>query len=114
MPNDAKLGLVVGVMLVIAVAVVFFRRDGAARPAVRAEVTQPAGAAEKPLPPQNQLPSSLAPEARQHIVQPGDTLFSLAKQYYGDGDEFYRIWKANRSLLENPDQLPRGLTLRIP
>jgi hypothetical protein len=27
MPNDAKLGLVVGVVLVIAIAVVFFRRE---------------------------------------------------------------------------------------
>ncbi len=27
MPNDAKLGLVVGVVLVIAVAVIFFRKD---------------------------------------------------------------------------------------
>jgi hypothetical protein len=28
MPNDAKLGMIVGVGLVIAIAVVFFRKDG--------------------------------------------------------------------------------------
>jgi hypothetical protein len=28
MPNDAKLGLIVGVVVVVAVAVVFFRKDG--------------------------------------------------------------------------------------
>ena len=40
MPNDAKLGLVVGVSLVIAVAVVFFRKeipDPARNPVVRGD-----------------------------------------------------------------------------
>ena len=32
MPSDAKLGLVVGILLVIAVAVVFFRKEDPARP----------------------------------------------------------------------------------
>jgi hypothetical protein len=32
MPNDAKLGLVVGVVVVIAVAVVFFRKEAPASP----------------------------------------------------------------------------------
>lgn len=55
MPNDAKLGLVVGVGLVIAVAVVFFRKDltAAAPTADRA-----AAAVSRPLPaPRAELPS---------------------------------------------------------
>jgi hypothetical protein len=47
MPNDAKLGLVLGVGLVIAVAVVFFRRDLAA---ARCETEPAAGIAVQPAP----------------------------------------------------------------
>ena len=41
MPNDAKLGMVVGVCLVILVAVIFFRKDlaGTNRPPENAAVT---------------------------------------------------------------------------
>jgi hypothetical protein len=41
MPNDAKLGFVVGVGVVIAIAVVFFRKDGGPAPPLK---TEPAAA----------------------------------------------------------------------
>ena len=47
MPNDAKLGLVVGVGLVIAVAVLLFRRDAPAPPPPAAE-SAPAGMVQSP------------------------------------------------------------------
>jgi hypothetical protein len=46
MPNDAKLGLVVGVGLVIAVAVMFFRREAPASPP--AAEPAPAGIVQSP------------------------------------------------------------------
>lgn len=49
MPNDAKLGLVVGVGLLMAVAVLFFRRDAPAGPPGAARLT-PAIAPATPLP----------------------------------------------------------------
>ena len=53
MPNDAKLGLIVGVGLVILVAVVFFRKDSSAAP-------PPAPAAAAPdAPPANAMSQGL-------------------------------------------------------
>jgi hypothetical protein len=45
MPNDAKLGLILGVGVVIAVTVVFFRKDGRSLPPAAGE---PAAAAVNP------------------------------------------------------------------
>src|SRR5947209_5865130 len=51
MPNDAKLGLVVGVGLVIAVAVVFSRKDPEAATSQTAAVAAPAASVADPCPP---------------------------------------------------------------
>lgn len=60
MPNDAKLGLVVGVGLVIAVAVVFFRRDLAtvtpSADRAAAAVSRPVPSPKAELPPQSPAP----------------------------------------------------------
>ena len=49
---------------------------------------------------------------RTHQVAGGETLFSLAKRYYGDGSRWQRIASANG--LAEDDTLKVGLTLRIP
>ena len=54
MPNDAKLGLVVGVGLVITVAVVFFRKDPEVLPSAQA-----ATAATRPAMPRSRKTSGL-------------------------------------------------------
>ncbi len=137
MPNDAKLGLVVGVGLVIVVAVVFFRRDvptfatndtraqassvglgGAKAPGERVarEVPGPlvgvdvAGRLPRPLP----IPSGATGEARSHVIQDGETLVSVARQYYGDGDKSTALFRANRDRLRAPDQVAPGTVLLIP
>lgn len=48
MPNDAKLGLVVGVSLVIVVAVFFFRKEAPAIDPAAATIVQPASEAMPP------------------------------------------------------------------
>lgn len=127
MPNDAKLGLVVGVGLVITVAVLFFRKDmtvGApnGEPAP-AGIVRPMG----PSSPDDRLRTALArPTARteetpaqtagvrRHTVRDGDTLFSLSRLYYGDAERFGLIYQANRGVLQSPDALPVGADLVIP
>jgi nucleoid-associated protein YgaU len=128
MPNDARLGLVVGVGLVIAVAVLFFRKDtpygtpnGDPAPA---GIVRPF-----PLPPPSSAsgrtasarptawttePSSPITEPRRHTVREGDTLFTLARQYYNDAERFGAIYQANRGVLRVPDPLPVGAELVIP
>lgn len=49
-----------------------------------------------------------------YVVKTGDTLFGIAKQVYGDGNQWHRIQEANPIVLKNPDLIHPGLVLRIP
>jgi chromosome segregation ATPase len=52
-------------------------------------------------------------EIRTHIVAPGDTLQSLAKEYYGDPNQWKKIYNANEDKIDRG--LPRvGAKLVIP
>lgn len=51
---------------------------------------------------------------RVHIVERGDTLYSLATRYYGNGQQYNRILVANRNRLKDPRNLPVGMKLIIP
>ena len=126
MPNDAKMGLAVGVVVVIAIAVVFFRKEPGlpfAGEAAAAVVGTPKPARPTPIQALNSTvegkPVSKTVETgtssgKHHTVKEGDTLFSLAEQYYGDKDKFIAIYQANRSTLKTPDTLSVGTDLVIP
>jgi nucleoid-associated protein YgaU len=121
MPNDAKLGLIVGVGLVITVAVVFFRKDPLAAQSAP-EVSTPRvvnalGPPPGPFRPVSAQKTALTEETargQRHVVQEGETLFRLAQHYYGDGDKFGDIYRANRDVLKTPEQLTPGTVLFIP
>jgi len=53
-------------------------------------------------------------EMRTHQVLPKDTLLGLALQYYGDRNQWRRIYYANRNRISDPDDLPVGMKLIIP
>jgi nucleoid-associated protein YgaU len=56
-----------------------------------------------------------ADKGHQHLVQPGDDLWSLAERYYGDGRDWRKIAVANPTVLTGgPDRLQVGWRLRIP
>jgi 5'-nucleotidase len=116
------LALVVGVGLVVAVAIVFFHRDliGAHSPDGRppANVANP-----PPVPPAGAgqprrvpgRPTALLTAApREHTVVEGDTLYTLAEQYYGDGEHFVDLYRANKTVVQRPDHLEVGTVLVIP
>ncbi|MGZ5007428.1 MAG: YidB family protein [Methylobacter sp.] len=52
--------------------------------------------------------------ARTYTVTSGDTLSKIAKHFYNDGNEWQRIFNANRDILSNPDRIAPGQHLRIP
>ncbi len=114
MPKDAKLGLVVGVVLVIAFAVLSLRKDPTSRPAGN---VQPAASA---VGSRNFVASALPgmlpppPPSRAHTVQEGETLFSLAVRYYGDPARSSFLYHANQDRLRAPDHVPIGTVLYIP
>ncbi len=53
-------------------------------------------------------------EAELHVVESGDTLSKLAKEYYGDAMKYPVIFEANRPMLKDPDLIYVGQVLRIP
>ncbi len=52
--------------------------------------------------------------ARTHKVAKGDTLSAIAKQYYGNANDYRKIFEANKDQLKDPDKIQVGQTLRIP
>jgi LysM repeat protein len=51
---------------------------------------------------------------RTYTVQAGDTLSRIAKQFYGDGGAYTRIFNANRDQISDPDVIKPGQVLKIP
>ncbi|AWH82154.1 TPA: LysM peptidoglycan-binding domain-containing protein [Clostridioides difficile] len=51
---------------------------------------------------------------KTHKVGKGDSLWSLAKKYYGNGDLWKKIYDANKKLIKNPDIIKDGWVLVIP
>ena len=47
-------------------------------------------------------------------VKSGDNLSKISKQFYGDANEYMRIFYANRDQLKDPDKIQVGQKLNIP
>lgn len=52
--------------------------------------------------------------AKSYTVKSGDTLSKISKEFYGDSDEYMRIFYANRDKLNDPDMIKVGQVLAIP
>lgn len=53
-------------------------------------------------------------QTKTYTVQKGDSLSKIAKQEYGDGSQWRRIYDANRDQIKDPDLIHPGWTLVIP
>lgn len=51
---------------------------------------------------------------RTIVVGPGDTLGRLAREVYGDPNQYLKIYEANRDRISNPNVLILGAVLRLP
>jgi LysM repeat protein len=60
-------------------------------------------------------PATAAAGKRIHLVKKGDTLWGIAKTYYGDGRKWSRIYGANKAVIGvNPNKIYPGQKLEIP
>lgn len=55
-----------------------------------------------------------APESKMYTVKSGDTLSKVAKEFYGNANEYNKIFEANKPMLSHPDKIYVGQVLRIP
>ena len=60
--------------------------------------------------------SSTSPPAggQTYTVVKGYSLSKIAKRYYGDAQQWRRIYEANKDEIKNPDLIYPGQTFRIP
>jgi nucleoid-associated protein YgaU len=58
--------------------------------------------------------SSLKVPETLYTVVGGDSLSKIAKHFYGNANEYMKIFEANKDQLKNPDLIKPGQVLRIP
>lgn len=65
---------------------------------------------------QRQTNNSPAPKKTNetHTIVYGDTLWGIAKRYYGDGSQYTKIVEANKDKVSDPNNVPVGTVLVIP
>ena len=51
---------------------------------------------------------------RTYKVKSGDTLSKISRQFYGDANQYMRIFEANRNQLSDPNRIQVGQELVIP
>ncbi|HEY4085261.1 MAG TPA: LysM peptidoglycan-binding domain-containing protein [Bryobacteraceae bacterium] len=51
---------------------------------------------------------------RTYTVQAGDTLSKISKEFYGNANDYTKIFEANRGTLTDPNRISPGQQLTIP
>ncbi len=53
-------------------------------------------------------------QTRTYTVKAGDTLSKIAKEFYGDANQYTKIFNANKDKLNDPNKIHPGQVLTIP
>jgi nucleoid-associated protein YgaU len=75
---------------------------------------QSGGSSTAPAAPPRAGDAPAAPPTRTYTVVAGDSLSKIAKRFYGDANQWKRIFEANRDVIKNPDLIRPGQTFKIP
>ena len=59
-------------------------------------------------------PETAAAQSQFYIIKKGDTLWGIAKEFYGNGAKHELIFAANREVIKDPDKIFPGQKIRIP
>ena len=59
-------------------------------------------------------PAQPAATAKTYVVQKGDSLSKIARNEYGNANDWHKIFEANRDIIKDPDLIYPGQTLKIP
>lgn len=55
-----------------------------------------------------------AEAAKTYTVKSGDSLWKISEQVYGNGNDWRKIYEANKDRIQNPDVIQPGWVLTIP
>ena len=53
-------------------------------------------------------------QVEYYVIESGDTLSGIAKQFYGNAMDYPKIFEANREVIKDPDLIFPGQKIRIP
>jgi nucleoid-associated protein YgaU len=81
-------------------------------PATQPVAPVPTAPKPAPAPAPAKAPAAASGEGRTYTIKPGDNLWNISKQVYGDGTKYPRILEANPGL--NPDNMKPGTKIVIP
>jgi nucleoid-associated protein YgaU len=132
MPKDFKIGMLVGLVVVMSAGLWL-----STRPSLSARITIPGHenseaeqeevieqlSFEPNIPDSRSVETEIASdkktaedveEPRYHTVQNGDTLSGISYQYYGSEHKWQKILDANRNVIQNVNNLRLGVRLIIP
>lgn len=59
-------------------------------------------------------PAAEVPADEIYVIKSGDTLGKIAKEFYGKASAYMKIFEANRGVIDDPDKIYPGQTIRIP
>jgi LysM repeat protein len=60
------------------------------------------------------VPAEAPAAEKTYTVKSGDTLSKIAKEFYGNANEYHKIFNANSDILASPDKIQVGQQLKIP
>ena len=69
-----------------------------------------AGGSSTAAPPEKKEPAP----GNTYTVQAGDSLWKISQKFYGDGNQWRRIYEANKGTIKDPDVIHPGQTFTIP
>lgn len=49
-----------------------------------------------------------------YVVKPGDNLWKISVQTYGDGYQWVNVYRANKNFIKNPNKIEIGMKLALP
>jgi nucleoid-associated protein YgaU len=59
-------------------------------------------------------PAAQVETAKTYTVKSGDSLWAISEQIYGNGNDWRRIYEANKDRIKDPDVIQPGWVLNIP
>ena len=68
----------------------------------------------KPAAPTIQPQAAPQTARREYTIKSGDTLSKIAKQYYGNANDWKKIFEANKGVIKDADKIFPGQKIVIP